>query len=135
MVKKRKALKLKPKSKPRLNPKSGIIIILLFIILVGLVITLIFAIYTLVLKSEKSSGINEYRSINGIGDANETGEINETSCAMLGCSEDALYVGSVNSDKYYSCECHYAKTIKKQNIICFSSDAEAEEKGYEFIEC
>lgn len=57
------------------------------------------------------------------------------SCTELGCSEGSIYVGSINSDKYYQCDCHYADQILPQNIICFSSDEDALSKGYTMSEC
>ncbi|MCF7910557.1 hypothetical protein K9L16_02690 [Candidatus Pacearchaeota archaeon] len=56
-------------------------------------------------------------------------------CQELGCYNNELYVGSKNSDKYYYCTCHYASRINSENIICFSSAAEAESKNYIYIEC
>lgn len=56
-------------------------------------------------------------------------------CQNLNCPESTLYVGSVNSDKYYVCDCRYSKIIKPENIICFSSDQEAVDNGYIKIDC
>ena len=56
-------------------------------------------------------------------------------CQDLGCPEGTAYVGSINSDKYYVCDCHYSKRIKPENIICFSSDAEAQSMDYVKIDC
>jgi len=53
-----------------------------------------------------------------------------TSCVALGCSSDTKYVGSKNSDKYYPCDSGYAKMVKRENIVCFSSDEDARSKGY-----
>jgi len=50
---------------------------------------------------------------------------NASACVELGCSEDDIYVGSVNSDKYYECSCRYAKSINPENIKCFKNDEEA----------
>lgn len=61
--------------------------------------------------------------------------IAETSCLNLGCKIGTKYVGSINSDKYYACDCRYAKNIKPENLICFESDEEAVEKGYIKTEC
>ena len=47
------------------------------------------------------------------------------SCLDLGCFPGEIYVGSINSDKYYECKCGWAKTISPENIICFKDDAEA----------
>lgn len=44
---------------------------------------------------------------------------------------DCLFVGSVNSDKYHSPGCHWAKRIKPENIRCFESVTEAQNAGYE----
>ncbi len=60
---------------------------------------------------------------------------NEPPCARLGCPENTMYVGSANSDKYYTCECGYAKSIKKENMVCFLSDADALTKNYTKVNC
>lgn len=57
------------------------------------------------------------------------------SCESLGCPKDSIYVGSKNSDKYYGCDCQYAKRIKSSNIICFASDEEAINKNYIKVDC
>lgn len=54
----------------------------------------------------------------------------ETDCMKLGCSKDAVFVGSVNSDKYHPCNCHWALRIKAENIICFTGESDAESQGY-----
>lgn len=41
-----------------------------------------------------------------------------------------LFVGSKNSVKYHSPSCSYAKRIKPENRVCFSSKEEAEKRGY-----
>jgi len=52
------------------------------------------------------------------------------SCAYLGCSSpNAQYAGSINSDKFYACGCHYAERIKPENLVCFDSKREAEADG------
>lgn len=57
------------------------------------------------------------------------------SCTDMGCQKNELYVGSINSDKYYPCDCHYADRILPENIICFSSDQEAVDMGYTKSDC
>ena len=47
------------------------------------------------------------------------------SCEYLGCPEGSVYAGSINSDKYYPCDCRYAKNINPENVVCFGNDAEA----------
>ena len=56
-------------------------------------------------------------------------------CIELGCSKDTIYVGSINSDKYYGCDCHYALRIKPENIVCFEDDQDALSSGYVKSEC
>ena len=50
-------------------------------------------------------------------------------CVSLGCAENNV-VGSKNSDKWHYCNCKWAKRIKKENLVCFNTTEEAEEKGY-----
>ncbi len=57
------------------------------------------------------------------------------SCIELGCSENTKYVGSVNSDKYYECNCRYAKNILRENLMCFESEEQALQEGYIRTEC
>ena len=90
--------------------KRGFVILILIIILVILGIVVWF-----VYKSQENNISN--------------------SCTELGCESNDVYVGSINSDKYYSCDCHYAKQIKPENIICFTSDDDALSKGYVKSEC
>ena len=45
-------------------------------------------------------------------------------------AENCAYVGSKNSDKYHLPECRWAKQIKPENTICFSSEDEAKSRGY-----
>lgn len=56
-------------------------------------------------------------------------------CIELGCFEDTIYVGSVNSDKYYPCDCRFAKQVNRENIICFASEGEAEARDYLRSDC
>ena len=69
--------------------------------------------------------------------SNKTPQINgqNTECLNLGCPDDTIYAGSKNSDKYYKCSCRYAKTINPENIICFSSDKEAQSQNYKKLDC
>ena len=56
-------------------------------------------------------------------------------CEELGCPPETNYVGSKNSDKYHYCHCSWAKKIKQENLVCFSSEEEAQEKGYTQSSC
>jgi len=55
----------------------------------------------------------------------------QQSASVLGEEvQNCNFVGSVNSDKYHSPTCHWAKRIKPQNIRCFQSVEEAKRAGY-----
>ena len=56
-------------------------------------------------------------------------------CIKLGCEKGSNYVGSITSDKYYECDCRYARNINPENIICFKDDEEAVLKGRVKSEC
>ena len=96
---------------------------ILLLILFG-ILTLAFFVVAYILASNYIEKQNE----NNI-------DASSNKCAELGCPENSTYIGSVNSDKYYECECHYAETILPENIICFASDDEAITKGYVKVEC
>lgn len=55
--------------------------------------------------------------------------------AKIGESVEKKFVGSRNSDKYHLPDCQWAKRIKKENEIWFSSAEEAEKKGYKPSSC
>ena len=55
-------------------------------------------------------------------------DLSDTSCISLGCPSGTLYAASKNSDKYHSCSCYNAKRIKSENLVCFSSKEQAEQK-------
>jgi len=44
--------------------------------------------------------------------------------------QNCAFVGSKNSNKYHLPTCRYAKSIKPENLVCFSDKNEAELKGY-----
>ncbi len=44
--------------------------------------------------------------------------------------KDCAFIGSKNSNKYHLPSCRYAKNIKEENIVCFSDQQDAENKGY-----
>lgn len=45
------------------------------------------------------------------------------------------FVGSKNSDKYHLPTCQYAKRIKPENRVCFSTEEEAQAKNYKRAGC
>ena len=44
--------------------------------------------------------------------------------------QSCAFVGSKNSNKYHLPTCRYAKSIKPENLVCFSDKNDAESKGY-----
>jgi hypothetical protein len=52
----------------------------------------------------------------------ETDKVTPQSCA---------FVGSKNSNKYHLSSCRWAKQIKPENMVCFSSVEDATKKGYQ----
>lgn len=52
------------------------------------------------------------------------------------CNEGGVcYTGSKNSNKFYSADCRYAKLIKEENKVFFSSREEGEKAGRIYVEC
>jgi len=49
--------------------------------------------------------------------------------------ENCAFIGSKNSDKYHTPDCHWAERIKEENRVCFESKEEAQEKGYQPGSC
>jgi hypothetical protein len=45
--------------------------------------------------------------------------------------KNCVYVGSKNSNKYHLPTCQWAKNIKPENLVCFSSAEDAQTKGYQ----
>jgi hypothetical protein len=46
-------------------------------------------------------------------------------------TQNCMFVGSKNSNKYHIPTCTWAKQIKPANIVCFSSAEDAVAKGYQ----
>lgn len=63
----------------------------------------------------------------------ETGQVSGTQSETpdQGNRENCQFVGSKNSDKYHSPGSAPAKRILPENIVCFASEAEAQNAGYE----
>jgi hypothetical protein len=49
--------------------------------------------------------------------------------------KNCSFVASKNSDKYHKPTCAIAKKIKPENQVCFSSEQEAQAKGYKQAGC
>lgn len=45
--------------------------------------------------------------------------------------QSCAFMGSKNSDKYHLPTCRWAKQIKPENQVCFSSAEDAQSKGYQ----
>jgi len=50
-------------------------------------------------------------------------------------NQRCAFVASKNSNKYHLPTCQWAKRIKPENQICFSSKQEAESRGYQGAKC
>jgi len=70
-------------------------------------------------------------------DTKDNGDTKDSGSNVTGRSGEAeqygakQYVGSTTSRKYHIPECRYAKKIKPEHTVFFSSKEEAESKGYE----
>ncbi|MDZ7611690.1 MAG: hypothetical protein U5L10_02910 [Candidatus Moranbacteria bacterium] len=60
------------------------------------------------------------------GGGNYAAQNQETECRL---------VGSENSDKFHKPDCTWAKKIKEENVVCFSSEEEARNEGYQPAGC
>jgi len=74
-----------------------------------------------ILESQRTALVNETKAKSG----KET-VVQEKECAL---------VGSKNSNKYHLPSCTWAKKIKAENRVCFSSEEEAKSKGYQPAGC
>ncbi|OGI37731.1 MAG: hypothetical protein A2612_03145 [Candidatus Moranbacteria bacterium RIFOXYD1_FULL_44_12] len=50
-------------------------------------------------------------------------------------NQKCSFVASKNSNKYHLATCQWAERIKPENKICFSSEEEAESRGYQGAKC
>ncbi len=68
---------------------------------------------------------------NNLNSANKNTEIEKEGTAEENCN----FIASRNSNKYHRISCAWAKRIKIENRICFSSEEEAQMKGYQPAKC
>ncbi len=68
-----------------------------------------------------------------ISETSETSKTTSQDCLELGCA--GIYSGSINSDKFYYCNCSYARRILPENLICFSSFNSGLEDNRTYVEC
>lgn len=52
-------------------------------------------------------------------------------CQELGCPSGTKFVASSKSDKYHYCDCEWARKIKEENLVCYTSVKEAQDDGKE----
>ena len=50
-------------------------------------------------------------------------------------TEECMFIGSKNSDKYHKIGCRSAGRIKSENIVCFKNVEDARSKGYISASC
>ena len=63
---------------------------------------------------------SKYYQLKRIEDSAKTSQLGLWACPEKPC----LYIGSKNSKKYYQPGCKYAKRIKQENQLCFTSEEE-----------
>jgi hypothetical protein len=80
-------------------------------------------------------GIYYYVLSTGISPLPDPNQAVTNSCDDIGCIAGSIYAGSINSDKYYSCECRWAKNVVSANLICFKNDEDALADGRTKSEC
>jgi len=51
-------------------------------------------------------------------------------CLQLGCPLGSSLIGDRKTDLYYACYCTFVRWIKPGDLLCFSSETEAAERGY-----
>jgi hypothetical protein len=121
--------------------KAGISLrnIILFLVIPVIIISIIllFSINPDKITDKMTNVFNEQdeQLVGGDKDVKELNETLKQECINLGCPPDSLFAGSKNSDKYYNCDCRWAKNIILENLICFSSDNEALADGRVKSEC
>ena len=81
---------------------------------------------------EKTTACPESLIVNQPGQSKAETIANSPQTNGLAATENknCAFVGSKNSNKYHLPACRYAKTIKPENLACFSSKEDAEKKGY-----
>ena len=73
-------------------------------------------------------------------DSNENVESTNNQTAINNSNENknptpGAFVGSRNSNKFYSTDCHFAKLIKEENKVFFESVELGEKAGRKFVDC
>ncbi|MFO7807464.1 MAG: hypothetical protein R6V40_03525 [Candidatus Moraniibacteriota bacterium] len=79
-------------------------------------------------KQEKAMALGEAAQRKGVSENIENANKKQE-------NKECQLVGSKNSDKYHSSTCTWAEKIKPGNRVCFSSEEEAKNQGYQPAGC
>ncbi|MFA6183986.1 MAG: hypothetical protein WC682_02690 [Parcubacteria group bacterium] len=66
----------------------------------------------------------------GVDSQSSTAIASKSEAEVKNVDSKCVFVGSKNSTKYHKPDCRWAKNIKPENLVCFSSAEEATAKGY-----
>lgn len=77
-------------------------------------------------KIDPQEGKEPIRTSNGINPKTDQNSSNSSEKA-----KNCAFVGSKNSNKYHLPTCQWAKRIKPENLVCFSSVEDAKDRGYQ----
>jgi hypothetical protein len=69
-------------------------------------------------------------SVLGVDNGQSSVNVPESKADTKNVDNKCVFVGSKNSNKYHKPDCRWAKNIKPENMVCFSSVEEAIAKGY-----
>jgi hypothetical protein len=80
---------------------------------------------------EKSAPNKAIQDVSGASEAqNLAQDAKNTATSPNTPDQKCAFTGSKNSNKYHLPTCRWAKNIKPENLVCFSSEDEAKSKGY-----
>ena len=81
------------------------------------------------LKDGKNALLEAEKAPNLASDAPSSQKTTDTTSVAI--PQNCAFLGSKNSDKYHLPTCQWAKRIKPENRVCFSSEDEAKSRGYQ----
>ena len=98
---------------------------------------------------EKPINMPEGQENSNQADSNASGSVLRGNGSVLGVNKTSspttqnltpqtsscAYVGSKNSNKFYVPTCSYAKRVKPENLVCYTSEEEALKKGKVKSDC
>ena len=82
-------------------------------------------------KAAQSPQIEPEAGQNQINAKDSASAQNSVKTSSTTLPKNCAYVGSKNSNKYHLPSCQWAKRIKPENVVCFSSAEEATAKNYQ----